>query len=304
MCWCVCRCVFVMCACVYVCLCMCTRMSMSVSVWMLVYLFLHMHAHMTNPFVDACTRVHVYAGSRAQPTHLAVPETIPVGNKPSALQFQTVLPTGMSPWGDCSNQTTIDAQYQQYIRQDRSGGSMHMQSHGPNHGKKGAAFGRETKTTSRRRKRKQLIQNNRVHDSQLASLLNCSSCTNGTNSKSTTTSNISLGIPSHSDLKVNPPLCPVHITCQHCNTVLFSPDQQRKHYFEPIGLGPANRTAANQLGLSMDKHHTIPRCSALGAALIEKTFDSQYEAMFWFENYMQTTGADFVKHHNYYLCAR
>jgi hypothetical protein len=143
------------------------------------------------------------------------------------------------------------------------------------------------------------------HDSQLAALLNTTSGTNRSNSKSTTTSNIALGIPFHSDLQANPALRTVsHITCQYCNTVLFSQDQQKKHYFGPIELGPANRTAAKKLGLSMDKHYTIPRRSALGAAFIEKTFDSEYEAMFWFDNYMQETKAGFVKHHNYHLCAR
>ena len=292
-------------------MCLCVRVFMYVHMHVHVsecvnagVFILHMHAHMTNPSVDACTHVHVYAGSRAQPTHFAVPETISVGNKPSALQFQTVLRTGMSPSGYCSNQAIIDAQYQQYIRQDRSGGSMPLQSHGPNHGTKGALFGRGPKSKSRRGKRKDRSQNIKKYDSQLLSLLNTRSCNSRANSESTTTSNTSLGNPSHSDPKVNPPLCPVHTTCQHCNTVLFSPDQQRKHYFRPIQLGPANRTAADRLGLSMGKDYTIPRCSALGAALIEKTFDSQYEAMIWFENYMQTTGADFVKHHNYYLCAR
>ena len=101
--------------------------------------------------------------------------------------------------------------------------------------------------------------------------------------------NLSLDIPSHSDLPVNPPLLTGHITCQYCNTVLFNQGQQRKHYFVPIQLGPVNRAAANHLGLYMNKCYTISRCSALGAALIEKTFDSEYEAMFWFDNYKQTT---------------
>ena len=108
----------------YVCVYVHAHVHVNVCVYACVFI-LHMHVHMTNPFVDVCTCVHVCAGSLAQPTHIAVADTTPSGTMASALQIQTVLPTGMLPWGDCQNRSTIEEQWQRYIYQAGSNWLLH-----------------------------------------------------------------------------------------------------------------------------------------------------------------------------------
>jgi hypothetical protein len=169
---------------------------------------------------------------------------------------------------------------------------MHIQSHAKCHGNGGAVFGNK-KNTSRRSRLQRKKRSFWEHDSQLAALLGYNSSINSSVSKSARTTNLSPHIPTRIYQPVNPSPLTGRIACQFCSTVLFNQDQQIKHYFEPIQLGPANRTAAAYLGLYMDMHNTIPRCSALGTALRERTFDSRYEATFWFDNFKQTTRSDF-----------
>ena len=96
-------------------------------------------------------------------------------------------------------------------------------------------------------------------------------------------------------------LHPTKIITYHANTVVWSCSvmiSRGSIALERLKLGPQNRVAAASLDLYMDTQFTIPKCSALGAAFIERTFGSQYETTFLFANFKQEPRLDFVTHHN------